>query len=275
MSDPPAVPAPAVRDRAMGGPLAALGFFSVLPVPGRARNPGPGVLAWFPLVGVLLGALAFLPALAVWRGGGAGSPLLAAALVVMAGALLTRGLHLDGLADLADGLGSARAPEQALAIMRRPDVGAFGVAAICGALVLQVAALTAVLGTSTRLQGLLAVVLTAATGRVAALRAAGHPAAPGSSLGALVAGTATPLLRWIVSIPVVALTAAGRIAVGGTSVEAGWNAAAVLAGLLVAAAVARHAVRRLGGINGDVFGALVEIGATATLVVLAAEAAWT
>jgi adenosylcobinamide-GDP ribazoletransferase len=53
-----------------------------------------------------------------------------------------------------------------------------------------------------------------------------------------------------------------------------WSVGAVLMGLLAAAALRRHAARRLGGVSGDLFGALVELGTTATLVVLAAGVAW-
>jgi len=266
--------APGTGRRSGGGLLAALGVFSVLPVPARSRNPGAGVVGWLPLVGVLLGGLAFVPALAVWRGEGAGAPLLAAALVVTSLALLTRGLHLDGAADLADGLGSARPAEQALAIMRRPEVGAFGAIAIGCTLLLQVSALSAVLGSSSRPEGLVAVVLAAATGRVAVVRAAGHPPAPGSTLGALVAGAAPAGARWMATVVLLAAAGAGRIAVGGTLPQAAWTVAAALVGLLAAAALSGHAVRRLGGVTGDVFGALVEVGTTATLVVLAAGTAW-
>ena len=52
------------------------------------------------------------------------------------------------------------------------------------------------------------------------------------------------------------------------------TAARALAGLLAAAGLARHAVRRLGGVSGDVFGAMVEGATTVTLVVLAAGTAW-
>ena len=178
--------------------LTALGLFTVLPVPARAREPGPGVLTWLPVVGLLLAALSYLPALAVWRGGGAGSPFLAAALAVTALALLTRGLHLDGTADLADGLGSRRPAEQALAIMRRPDVGAFGVVAVGCVLLVQVAALSTVLAASTRSEGLFALALAAATGRTAVLQAAGDRVAPGSALAVLVAGEVAAPVRWAI-----------------------------------------------------------------------------
>jgi adenosylcobinamide-GDP ribazoletransferase len=255
-----------------GGLLAAFGLFTVLPVPARARHPAPGALAWLPLVGVLLAALTYLPALAVWRGGGEGSPFLAAALVVTGLALLTRGLHLDGTADLADGLGSGRPAEQALAIMRRPDVGAFGVVAVGCTLLVQVAGLSAVLAGSTRPEGLFAVALAVVTGRVAVVTAAGERVAPGSALAVLVAGGVPAPVRWAVVAGLLVLAAGGGLLLGDGS--ATWSVAAVLAGLLVAAVVRRHAVRRLGGVSGDVFGALVEIGTTVVFVVLAAAAAW-
>jgi adenosylcobinamide-GDP ribazoletransferase len=255
------------------GLLVALGFFTVLPVPARARRPVPGVLGWLPVVGVLLAVLAFLPALAVWRGGGAGSPFLAAALVVTALALLTRGLHLDGAADLADGLGSGRPAEQALVIMRRPDVGAFGVVAVGCTLLLQVGGLSAVLTASSRPEGLFAVVLAAATGRVAALSAAGEAVPTGSSLAALVAGGGSAPVRWGAVGGLLAAAGVGGLLLDSVASTA-WSAGAVLAGLLAAAALRGHAVRRLGGVSGDVFGALVELGTTVVLVVLAAGAAW-
>ena len=252
--------------------LTALGLFTVLPVPARARQPGPGVLGWLPAAGLLLAALAYLPALAVWRGGGAGSSFLAAALAVTALAALTRGLHLDGTADLADGLGSRRPAEQALAIMRTPDVGAFGVVAVTCALLVQVGALAAVLAASTRSAGLFALALAVVTGRVAVLSAAGARVAPGSALAVLVAGGVPAPVRWGVVAVLLAAAGAGGVLVMHESVV--WSAGAVLAGLLAATAVRRHAVRRLGGVSGDVFGALVEIGTSVVLVVLAAAAAW-
>ena len=257
-----------------GGLLTALGLFSVLPVPGRVRRPGPGVLRWLPVVGLVLGALACLPALAVWRGHGHGSPLLAAVLVVTALALLTRGLHLDATADLADGLGSGRPPDQALAIMRRPEVGAFAVAALACVLLLQVSALAAVLAAATVVEGGLAVLLATVTGRVAVLHAAARPAAPGSSLGVLVAGAGSPVLRWGGAAVLLGAAAAAGLLTGGTA-EALWWAAAVVTALAATAVLTRHAVRRLGGVNGDVFGALVEGGTTVALIVLAAREAWT
>ena len=260
----------------MIGLLAAFGLFSVLPVPMRARTDrvgALGALSWLPLVGAALGALAFLPALAVWRGHERGSPLLAGVLIVLGLALLTRGLHLDGAADLADGLGSRRPADEARAIMRRPEVGAFGLITICGLLLAQAAALATLLAASSRADGVVLVIITVATGRLAAVRAGGLPASDGSAFGALVAGIGVRT-RLSVTAIAIAATFGLRAATGGPATRFAWLAAAVGLALVVGQLLGRHAVRRLGGVSGDVFGALIELSTTAMLVVLAAETAW-
>ncbi len=80
-------------------------------------------------------------------------------------ALLTRGLHLDGLADTADGLGTGRDPARALAAMKDPHVGAFGVVTLVLALLVQAAALSGQLGYGHRHRIVLMLVLAAAIGR--------------------------------------------------------------------------------------------------------------
>src|SRR5215472_5507535 len=90
----------------------ALGLFTIIPVragPGISRDEAARAVLWLPVVGVLLA----VPAAGVLLGvaaGGRSTPrlLLAAALAIGVLALLTGGLHLDGLADTADGLGSRR-----------------------------------------------------------------------------------------------------------------------------------------------------------------------
>ncbi|WP_300610065.1 adenosylcobinamide-GDP ribazoletransferase, partial [Trebonia sp.] len=170
----------------------ALSLFTVLPA-GGSSELGPGEAAaavlWLPAVGLLLG----VPGAAVIFGVGAdGSSgprrLLGAALAVGLLALLTGGLHLDGLADTADGLGSRRPAPQALEIMRRSDVGPMGVAALVLVLLVQAAALAAI--PRTGLAGA-ALVLAAVTGRVAVVVATGSPAARPGGFGALVAGRTT------------------------------------------------------------------------------------
>jgi adenosylcobinamide-GDP ribazoletransferase len=223
-----------------------------------------------PLVGALLAAVLVPVALAVERST-SGPPLLAAALVIALSALLTRGLHLDGLADLADGLGSYRSPEQARAVMRAPDVGALGLAAVVLVLLVQVAALTACLSAGRGGTALLAALVTGRVAVAAACRV-GVPAASSTGLGALVAGTVP---TWAPPVLAVAAALLGAAALAVEQGDAGPRlalpAAAVAVALALAALLQRHAVRRLGGITGDVLGALVEVSTTAVLVVLALE----
>src|SRR5215211_6533149 len=118
------------------GPLESAALLTVLPIPARATTSARGVLPWAPLVGLVLGGAATGVAVlgARWI-----SPLAGAVLAVAVLALLTRGLHLDGLADTADGLGPLRDRERALEVMRSGDVGPFGVATLVLTLLLQAA----------------------------------------------------------------------------------------------------------------------------------------
>jgi len=120
----------------------ALAMFTALPVPRswQRADAAPAAVACLPGIGGILGALAGLPAVLLIDRRGAW--LLGAALAIGALAVLTRGLHLDGLADTADGLGSRRPVAGALEIMRRSDIGPFGVAVLVLTLLLQVTALT-------------------------------------------------------------------------------------------------------------------------------------
>src|SRR5213080_4777965 len=127
----------------MTGLRRALALFTVLPVGHPSdldRAEAVAALRWFPLLGASLGAVAGLPAVAVLHRA-PHAQLLGAVLSVLLLALLTRGLHLDGLADTLDGLGSRAPAESALEIMRRSDVGPFGVIAIVSVLLIDVAAL--------------------------------------------------------------------------------------------------------------------------------------
>jgi adenosylcobinamide-GDP ribazoletransferase len=239
----------------------ALTTFTVLPLTsGRVDRAAARIaMVLAPAVGALLGLviglvvylLAALHAPALVLGG----------LAVGLGAALTRGLHLDGLADTVDGLGSYTAPPQTLAIMRSPEVGPFGVVAIVVAIVLQAGAFAAIAARPV-LALLAATVAGLATGRLAVTWACrrGMAAARPDGLGALVVGTtrALDLGLGLLGVMLVAL-----LAVPGRP----WQGPlAVLAGLGATVLVHRHAVRRVGGTTGDVLGALVEIGQTVALV---------
>uniref|UniRef100_UPI003A8B9762 adenosylcobinamide-GDP ribazoletransferase n=1 Tax=Streptomyces sp. Agncl-13 TaxID=3400628 RepID=UPI003A8B9762 len=124
----------------------AFGTLTVLPVRVTRWDreaAGRGMMV-APAVGVVVGGCAAgLGLLFLFLGAG---PLLAAVGSVAVPAVLTRGLHLDGLADTADGLGSGKPAEDALRIMKQSDIGPFGVLALVFVLLAQVAALAQLYG---------------------------------------------------------------------------------------------------------------------------------
>ncbi|WP_283133811.1 adenosylcobinamide-GDP ribazoletransferase [Rhizohabitans arisaemae] len=247
----------------------AFGMLSVLPVRVTHVDRGSAGRAMLsaPLVGLVLGALAALPLALAPLGG----PLLASALAAGALALLTRGLHLDGLADLADGLGSGKPAASALEIMKKSDIGPFGVLTLVFGVLCQVSALAQATAAG---NGAAALITACVTGRLAITWAcrSGVPSARPEGLGTLVAQTVR--LRGALLVTFLATVA---VLGSGTLLAGGWGApiriapygAALLAGLGAAWILRRHAVRRLGGITGDVLGALAEVAFTAAVVTVA------
>jgi adenosylcobinamide-GDP ribazoletransferase len=245
---------------------------SATPVPAPlAPATVAAAMAWAPAVGLLLGVIAAAILLAVDHPLGAG-PLTGAVLAVATLALLSRGLHLDGLADLADGLGSGKPAPAALAVMRRSDIGPAGTVTLVLTLFLQVAALGQAESAGGG-RGAAALIAAVVTGRLALTWACrrGVAAARPDGLGALVAGSVSPVIPAITTLAALAAAvAAVVVSAMVTGGRLGWTLPlAVVAGLGAAFVLERHAVRRLGGITGDVLGALAEVAATVTLVVAA------
>jgi adenosylcobinamide-GDP ribazoletransferase len=247
----------------------ALSLFTTIPA-GVNRTLDDDVAArailWLPGIGLLLGAISGGVVLAAGTLNATGpGRLLGAALAVAVIAVLTGGLHLDGLADTADGLGSRRPADVALEIMRRSDIGPMGVGALALVLLVQVAAIAAV----PRLPlAVAALVVAEVTGRVSAVVATSSPAARAGGFGALVAGRTTAAERALTVGALACAVAAAGLTAGGPALAVRGLAAA-FAGLLAGWLVQRTARRRLGGTTGDVFGAILQVSATAALVVAA------
>ena len=249
--------------RPWSGPAEAFAVLSVVRVPAAAS--ARGVLPWAPLVGLVLGALATAVG---WLGGRYAGPLVGAVLAVLVLAALTRGLHLDGLADTADGLGPLRGRERALQVMRAGDVGPFGVTTLVLTLLLQVACTAQLLSVDGGWLALPAAVVGARVA-MAGTGLAGTPIAEGSTLGAAVAGTVSR--RWLTGSVVVSLAVVVAVVLASGH---GWGRATALVGAtalgwLAAGALRRRAEARLGGVNGDVMGAMGEVTATVTLLAAA------
>ena len=220
-------------------------------------------MGWYPLVGLALGAAAW----AVYAGLLALVPgLVAATLVVIALEAVTRGLHMDGLMDTADGILSGAPRERALEIMKDSNVGAMGVVAAVLILVLKVAAL----GALTRADAAAPLLVGWCAARaLPAVDVYNWPYARAAGTGEAFTREHTPgpvqLAGGLLAAGVVVAGVAGLLA----GAAATWYAGLVIAvvcmsvALLVQAAVAK----RLGGLTGDVYGMGIELAEAAALVV--------
>lgn len=240
-------------ERPLGPLRAAVSYLTLVPV-GFAPIPEGDLArgtAWFPVVGAAIGGMT---ALVGWATAAVLPVPVAALLAVAAGALLTGALHLDGLADTADGYGG-RTRERALAIMRDHAVGTYGLVAIVVDLGLRAAAISAALG---RPRGLLLLVAAGAVARSAAAtlgillpnaRAEGGQAS-------LLAGAGRGRAAVVATIGLVIAVLAG-----------GWRG--LLAGVVAAGLTGLwgwHCRRRLDGVTGDTLGAASEACEVAALL---------
>ena len=229
---------------------AALAFLTVL---GPASPPDARAVVWFPAVGAALGGALGL----LWtQGDELWAPVLVAALVVAADLALTGLLHLDGLADSADGLLPHLDRDRRLAVMAEPAVGAFGAGAVATVLLVRFSALAAAEPSI----AVLAAVWCASRTTMAVATAT----VPYARDGGLAAG-----FRGAGPVPVLVVAA---LLVGATALaDPGRVAAAVVGTLAAGAAVVALARRRVGGFTGDVLGAAGLVGETVGLVVAAAR----
>ncbi len=235
----------------------AFAFLTVLPV-GDPEGGQPGrAFAYFPLVGLVIGAVAglvgsfrFLP------------PDVIAFLALLAWVVMTGGLHLDGFGDACDGLLAAVEPARRLEIMKDPRAGSWAVVGLTLLL----------LGKWIALRGVvpLLLILPPVVGRWAmALAAYAFPYARASGIGGY-------FRQGLGRVQITAATVAALAIVGAVSAVgrvAAWVAVSVAAaGPLVVIIVGRWAARRLGGgLTGDVYGALCELTELVCLIVLSID----
>ncbi|HWF81149.1 MAG TPA: adenosylcobinamide-GDP ribazoletransferase [Streptosporangiaceae bacterium] len=248
---------------------AAVSLFTIVPVGGPAeidRAMAGRIVFWLPVIGGVLGVLAAAGMLAVEATGhGLARRLLAATVALAILGVLTGCLHLDGLADTADGLGSRKPKDQALDIMRKSDIGPMGVSALVFVLLVDLFALAAL---PAGWVSAIAIATAAITGRAAVVLATALPPARPEGFGALIAGAAPRRTQGAAITLPLAVVLAAAAATGGPMLV--WRAAAaILAGLGAVALLAHTARRRLGGTTGDVFGAMIEVAAAAVLLVFA------
>lgn len=237
--------------------LYAINLLTILPAPSK-NTPSPGdsgrSAGWFSTVGLVIG----LATAVVWWGLKRIFPALpAAGLTLAVWVWLSGGLHLDGLADCCDGLFHPSSPERRLEIMRDPRLGSFGGVGLVLLLALKIAAISTL---PTGRTGFLAILLAAALARWLVLPAGYQPLARPGGMGADFAqGLRPSSLVWgsLIPLGLVALTFPR-------------GAAALLAALAACAGVIFLARRRIGGVTGDVFGAVIELTELAVLLAFCA-----
>ena len=240
-------------------PFLALQFLTILP-PLVRRAPRPDDLgrseAFFPLVGLLLGACLAATDQALTT---IVSPLVRDVALVALLAIMTGALHLDGVIDTFDGLFAATTPARRLEIMRDPRAGSYGVVAVVLLLALKIAALGSL---------------------PPSLRAPALIMAPGLGRWGIVLVTSTFAYArpegmgrdFKESIRAVHVAVAAVIVVGAAILVAGPGAILVWAGASVTVLLAGVWISgRLGGLSGDIYGAICETTETGVLVLLGTQ----
>jgi adenosylcobinamide-GDP ribazoletransferase len=246
------------RRHPLAAPVAAFSFLTRIPLPRSAETSGgdvAGAAVLFPVVGAAIGAL--VGGIASLLEGPTG-PLAAATLAVGAELALTGALHVDGLADCADGL-AGRDAARRLEIMRDHALGTYGAATLTIVVLAKVSALATLAEDGALLPALAAYSLSRAV--PLPLAAALPYARPGPGTGRSLADS----LQVGGAIAGVALAAA--IAAGAVRLDA---LAPIAAFAVVVCATGGYARRALGGVTGDVMGAAIELTATLGLLVAVA-----
>ena len=234
--------------------VAAVTFLTAIPL-GRSTEVGARDLrrglALFPAVGALIGALT---AAVAWGAALVMPSFPAAVLGVAAGVTVTAAMHLDGLADTADGMGAALAGRDPAAVMHDPRLGTFGGAALALDLLLKVSVLSAlVAGPRFPFEAI-------AAGALA--RAAAIALIIVFPYGGTTAGVGTWTRGMGLGPTLVGISIASAIGI----LTVGWAFGVMAAaGIATAAVVGRWSSRRLGGVTGDTLGAAAELTETLAL----------
>ncbi len=240
--------------------IAAFQFLTRIPLSGRDSDLGSlgSSSAWFPLVGLFIGGLM---AGCSWLLVGVFPASVVAALLIAVSILVTGGLHIDGLMDSADGLMVVRDREKTLEIMRDSRVGAMGAIAAVVVILIKWTLITAVLDSGDHGLILAALLLTPVLGRWAMViglflfpyarseNGLGKVFAAGTGRLQLVAASLITLAAaWLLCKTVGLLTLLGV--------------------LLITAAVSYGVSKRIGGLTGDTYGALEELGEVVSLLLI-------
>ena len=239
----------------MGGFLGAVSLLTRIPA--RSDVASERTVPWLPVVGALIGG-----ACAATYGGASLvlAPLPSAVLAIVAGIVLTGALHEDGLADTADGFGARVDRERTLEIMKDPHNGTFGVLALAASVFARIAAVAAM--------GPLSAVAVLPVAHALARSTSGVlmwllPSAAPGGLGARYSARITRRH---------AAAAAGIAGSAAVAVMGMWGLVAVSVACVATTLMGSLALRRIGGITGDVLGAAEQLAEVGILLLGAAIA---
>ena len=232
--------------------VAALQFLTRIPLRLRRAPDLRALPVWFPAAGAVIGLLVGGVGAVAWH---LTTPLVAGALAVTAGLLITGAFHEDGLGDVADGFGGGHTVERRLEIMKDSRHGTYGVAAMAASVAVRVAALGSMPGPMALLASAVAAHVLARTGAVVLMATA--PLARHQGLGVDYGQSTT---RRVAIVAGVAGTALATAAVGW------WTAPLLVAALVGVALTGALARRKIGGISGDVLGAAEQVAEGLVLV---------
>ncbi len=243
----------------MKGLLGAVQFLTRIPIRLSAAVQHAKVVPWFPIVGAMIGAAVGGVAVGM---GELVPTTVAAALAVIVGLAITGGFHEDGLADIADAFGGGWTVEQRMQILKDSRHGTYGVAALSSSIVLRIVCAASIASPTALFASFVAAHTLGRTAAVAAMKSA--PPASDSGLGVSAASSLRPAPTAIGLVVGVALTA----------LTTGWWVGPFLAAAAVATAgVVWLAVRKIGGLAGDVLGAVEQVVECSILVVATGLAA--
>jgi adenosylcobinamide-GDP ribazoletransferase len=238
------------------GFFVALSFLTRIPIRHK-HEPQVGAAApWFPIVGVVVGAIVGAVA---WGVSNLTTPLVGAAVAVLVGVLITGAFHEDGLADIADAFVGGWTTEQRLKILKDPLHGSYGVAAMCGSIVLRICALSAISPRD---------MFTAAIAAHCFARAGALALMLTTSL-ARHEGLGSDYVRSLRRSPaIVSLLVSLSLVIFLVGV---WSIAVVGATIVGAATIRWWSNKKIGGITGDVLGAAEQLSEALILVALSAR----
>ena len=238
--------------------LGAVQFLTRFPI--RLSQPveHSAAIPWFPIVGALIGAIGGGIAVGL---GELVPPAVAGAVAVAIVLQLTGAFHEDGLADVADAFGGGTTPERRVEILKDPRHGTYGVTAIATTIVVRVVCVASIAAPEALFAGFVAA---HTLGRATAVAAMAAPPARHDGLGASAVRSARPFGA---AVGVV-------VAIGLVALATGWWVLPLcLAAAAAAAVVVALSMRKIGGINGDVLGAIEQVVECTVLVTVTGLAA--